>query len=158
LLNQAGPLDMIVVPVGGGGLLSGTALAVRGTSPRSQVIGAEPARADDARRSLETGSIQPSPHPQTLARGLRPSPGLRTFAVITRHVDRIVTATEPEIIEAMRFIWERVKIVLEPSSAVAVAPLWNGQNDVKGLRVGVILSGGNVDLEPMFRALAAKFL
>jgi threonine dehydratase len=158
LLDQAGPLDMIVGPVGGGGLLSGTALAVRGESPSTQVIGAEPARADDARRSLETGSIQPSNDPQTIADGLRTSLGPRTFAVISRHVDRIVTATEPEIIEAMRFIWERVKIVLEPSSAVAVAPLWNGQLDVKGLRVGVILSGGNVDLEPMFRALAAKFL
>ncbi len=78
--------------------------------------------------------------------------------MISRQVDRIVTATEPEILEAMRFIWERVKIVLEPSSAVAVAPLWNGQLDVNDLRVGVILSGGNVDLEPMFQALAARYL
>jgi threo-3-hydroxy-L-aspartate ammonia-lyase len=158
LLDQAGPLDIIVCPVGGGGLLSGTALAVRGKSPRTRVIGAEPACADDARRSLETGSIQPSNDPQTIADGLRTSLGPFTFAVISRHVDRIVTASESEIIEAMRFIWERVKIVLEPSSAVAVAPLWNGQLDVKGLSVGVILSGGNVDLEPMFRALATKFL
>jgi threonine dehydratase len=158
LLDQAGPLDMIVCPVGGGGLLSGTALAVRGRSPQTRVVGAEPARADDARRSLETGSIQPSNDPQTIADGLRTSLGPFTFAVISRHVDRIVTATEAEILEAMRFIWERVKIVLEPSSAVAVAPLWNGQLDVNGLRVGVILSGGNVDLEPLFRALATKFL
>lgn len=158
LLDQAGPLDMIVCPVGGGGLLAGTALAMRGASPRTKVIGAEPARADDARRSLETGSIQPSNDPRTIADGLRTSLGTRTFAVISGHVDRIVTASEAEIIEAMRFIWERVKIVLEPSSAVAVAPLWNGQLDVKGLRVGAILSGGNVDLEPLFQALAQKFL
>lgn len=158
LLDQAGPLDMIVGPVGGGGLLSGTALAMRGASPRTQVIGAEPARADDARRSLETGTIQPSNDPQTIADGLRTSLGPRPFSVISQHVDRIVTATEAEIIDAMRFIWERVKIVLEPSSSVAVAPLWNGQLDVKGLRVGVILSGGNVDLEPMFQALAKAFL
>jgi threo-3-hydroxy-L-aspartate ammonia-lyase len=158
LMDQAGPLDAILCPVGGGGLLSGTAVAVRGQSPQTLVIGAEPARADDARRSLESGSIQPSNDPQTIADGLRTSLGPFTFAVISRHVDRIVTASEAEIVEAMRFIWERVKIVIEPSSAVAVAPLWNGQLDVKGLRVGVILSGGNVDVEPMFRALAAKFL
>lgn len=158
LLDQAGPLDMIVCPVGGGGLLSGTAMAVRGRSPETRVVGAEPARADDARRSLETGTIQPSNDPQTIADGLRTSLGPRPFSVISRHVDRIVTATEAEIVDAMRFIWERVKIVLEPSSSVAVAPLWNGQLDVKGHRVGVILSGGNVDLEPLFQALAKKFL
>ena len=124
--------------------------------PRSSAP--SPSAADDARRSLETGTIQPSHDPKTIADGLRTSLGPRDFAVISGHVDRIVTASEPEIIEAMRFIWERVKIVLEPSSAVAVAPLWNGQLDVRGLRVGVILSGGNVDLEPMFQALAAKFL
>jgi threonine dehydratase len=152
LIDQAGPLDIIIAPVGGGGLLSGTALAVRGRSPETRVIGAEPARADDARRSLETGSIQPSNDPRTIADGLRTSLGPFTFAVISRHVDRIVTASEAEIVEAMRFVWERVKIVIEPSSAVAVAPLWNGPLDVNGLRVGVILSGGNVDLEPQFRA------
>ena len=158
LIDQAGPLDLIVCPVGGGGLVSGTALAARGRSPETRVIGAEPARADDARRSLETGTIQPSNDPKTIADGLRTSLGPRPFAVISRHVDRIVTANEAEIIEAMRFVWERIKIICEPSSAVAVAPLWNGQLDVNGRRVGVILSGGNVDLEPMFRALAERFL
>jgi threonine dehydratase len=158
LLDQAGPLDLILCPVGGGGLLSGTALAGKGRSPRTPVIGAEPARADDARRSLETGSIQPSDDPHTIADGLRTSLGPFTFAVISRDVDQIVTATEAEIVEAMRFVWERMKILIEPSSAVPVATLWNGQLDVKGLRVGVIISGGNVDVEPVFRALAAKFL
>jgi threonine dehydratase len=158
LIDQAAPLDLILCPVGGGGLLSGTALAAKGRSPETRIIGAEPARADDARRSLETGSIQPSNDPQTVADGLRTSLGPFTFAVISRHVDRIVTATEAEILDAMRFVWERMKLIIEPSSAVPVAPLWNGQLDVKGLRVGVIISGGNVDVEPLFRALASKFL
>jgi threonine dehydratase len=158
LLDQAGPLDLILCPVGGGGLLSGTALAVKDGSRPTRVIGAEPARADDARRSLETGSIQPSNDPQTIADGLRTSLGPFTFAVISRHIDRIVTATESEILEAMRFVWERMKILVEPSSAVPVAALWNGPLDVKDLRVGVIISGGNVDLEPLFRAMADRFL
>ena len=158
LLDQAGPLDMIVAPVGGGGLLSGTAIATRGKAPVTRVVGAEPDRADDARRSLESGRIEPSNDPQTIADGLRTSLGHRPFSVISAHVDRIVTASEAEILDAMRIIWERVKIVMEPSSAVVVAPLWNGQLDIKGLRVGVILSGGNVDLEPLFQSLTQKFL
>jgi threonine dehydratase len=158
LLDQAGPLDMVVCPVGGGGLLSGTALAVKGRSPETRVVGAEPAAADDARRSLETGSIQPSGDPTTIADGLRTSLGPKTFAVIQRHVDAIVTATEPEIVDAMRFVWERFKIVIEPSSAVPVAPILTGRLPVRDLRVGVILSGGNVDVEPMFQALAARWL
>jgi threonine dehydratase len=158
LLDQAGPLDLVLCPVGGGGLLSGTALAVKGREPGTRVMGAEPANADDAKRSLETGRIQPSNDPQTIADGLRTSLGPLTFAVISRHVDGIVTATEAEILEAMRFVWERIKIVIEPSSAVPVAPLSTGQLDVRGLRVGVILSGGNVDVEPLFQSLAAKYL
>jgi threonine dehydratase len=158
LLDQAGSLDVVLCPVGGGGLLSGTALAVSGRSPGTRVVGVEPARADDARRSLETGTIQPSNDPQTIADGLRTSLGPYTFAVISRYVDRIVTATEDEIVEAMRYVWERMKLIIEPSSAVPIAALWNGQLDVKRLRVGVIISGGNVDVEPLFRALAAKFL
>jgi threonine dehydratase len=158
LLDQAGPLDMVICPVGGGGLLSGTALAVKGHDGTIKVIGAEPANADDARQSLEAGSIQPSHDPQTVADGLRTALGPRTFAVISRLVDRIVTATEAEILEATRFVWERMKIIIEPSSAVPVAALWNGQLDVRGQRVGVIVSGGNVDVEPLFQSLAAKYL
>ncbi len=158
LLEQAGPLDLIVTPVGGGGLLSGTAIATRGKAPATRVVGAEPDRADDARRSLESGRIEPSNDPQTIADGLRTSLGPRPFSVISTHVDRIVTATEAEILDAMRMIWERVKIVMEPSCAVAVAPLWNDQLDVKGLRVGVILTGGNVDLDPLFRSLGERFV
>jgi len=156
LSDQAGPFDLVVCPVGGGGLLAGTALAVKGRSPRTQVIAVEPANADDARRSLETGSIQHCDDPNTIADGLRTtSIGERTFAVISRQVDRIVTVSEAEIIEAMRFVWERIKIVIEPSSAVAVAPFLTGKLEVNGLRVGVIVSGGNVDLEPYFQALAS---
>jgi threonine dehydratase len=157
LLVQAGPLDVVIAPVGGGGLLAGTALAVTGRSPGTVVIGAEPANADDARRSLETGSIQPSFDPRTIADGLRTSLGSRTFAVIRRYVDAIVTCSEAEIIDATRFVWERLKIVIEPSSAVVVAPLLAARLRAKG-RVGVILSGGNVDVETFFQGLAAQWL
>lgn len=158
LLDQAGPLDLVVCPVGGGGLLSGTALAVKGKSPTPRVVGAEPEQADDARRSLELGSIQPSGDPRTIADGLRTSLGPRTFAVIKTHVETIVTAAESEILDAMRFVWERFKIVIEPSSAVPVAPVLTGRLPVRGLRIGIIISGGNVDLDPLFQALAAKWL
>jgi threonine dehydratase len=157
LLDQAGPLDLVLCPVGGGGLLSGTALAVKGLSPRTKVEGVEPSKADDARRSLEAGSIQTTDDPQTIADGLRTtSLGERTFAVLSRHVDRILTVTEAEILQAMRFVWERVKIVVEPSGAVPVAPLLNGSLQQHGPRVGVIVSGGNVDLESFFQLLASR--
>jgi len=158
LLDQAGPLDIVMCPVGGGGLLAGTALAVKGRSPSTKVVGVEPERADDARRSLETGTVQPSGDPRTIADGLRTSLGGRTFAVARDRVDAIVTATETEIVDTMRFLWERLKIVVEPSSAVAVAPVLTGTFPVRNLRVGIILSGGNVDVEPLFQALTAKWL
>jgi threo-3-hydroxy-L-aspartate ammonia-lyase len=157
LLDQAGELDVVVCPVGGGGLLAGTAIAVKGRSPRTRVIAAEPANADDARRSLEAGSIQRCDDPRTVADGLRTtSIGERNFAVIAGRVERIVSVTEAEIIDAMRFVWERIKIVIEPSSAVAIAPLLTGKLDARGLKIGVIISGGNVDFEAFFRDLAAK--
>jgi threonine dehydratase len=158
LFDQAGPLDAVVAPVGGGGLLSGTALAARERSASTRVIGVEPERADDARRSLASGRIEPSGDPRTIADGLRTSLGARPFAVISRHVDRIATASEPEIIDAARFVYERLKIVIEPSSAVVVAPLLSHSLALDGGRVGVILSGGNVDLSPFFDALSAKWL
>jgi len=159
LLEETGPLDLLICPVGGGGLLAGTALAVEGRSPQTRVFGAEPANADDARRSLESGSIQTVIDPQTMADGLRTtSVGARTFAVISGRVERIVTVSEADILDAMRFVWERIKIVIEPSSAVAVAPLLTGSLATSGLRVGVLISGGNVDTEPLFAALAAKYL
>jgi threonine dehydratase len=139
-------------------LLAGTALAVRGAAPATRVIGVEPQQADDARRSLESGAIQPSNDPKTIADGLRTSLGVRPFSVIRRDVEAIVTATEAEIVDALRFVWERFKIIIEPSSAVPVAPVLNGRLDVRGLRAGIILSGGNVDLDPFFQALAARHL
>ncbi len=157
LLDQAGPLDVVIAPVGGGGLLAGTALAVSGRSPGTGVIGAEPANADDARRSLETGAIQPSLDPRTIADGLRTSLGMRPFAVIRQHVSAILTCSEAELIDATRFVWERLKIVIEPSSAVVVAPLL-AQKLIANRRVGVILSGGNVDLDSFFQGLAAQWL
>ena len=157
LLDQTGELDIVICPVGGGGLLAGTAIAVKGRSPRTKVFAAEPANADDARRSLVAGSIQRCDDPRTIADGLRTtSIGEKNFAVISRHVSGIVAVSEAEILDAMRFIWERVKIVIEPSAAVAVAPLLTGKIDAGGLRIGVILSGGNVDLEALFRELASK--
>lgn len=157
LLEQAGPLDVVIAPCGGGGLLAGTALAVEARSPSTRVLGAEPAEADDARRSLESGAIQPSNDPRTVADGLRTSLGRRGFAVIRRRVEAILTASEPEILDAMRFVWERLKILIEPSCAVPVAPLLTGRFDARGLRVGVILTGGNVDLDPFFRTLSERW-
>src|SRR5262249_54867807 len=118
LLDQVEDLDVVVSPVGGGGLLAGTALTVKGRSPRTSVVGAEPARADDARRSLESGKIEPSNDPVTVADGLKTSLGTRPFSIIKGRVDAIVTATEAEILDAMRFVWERFKVIIEPSSAV----------------------------------------
>jgi threo-3-hydroxy-L-aspartate ammonia-lyase len=158
LLDQAGPLDIVLTPCGGGGLLAGTALSVKGRSPSTRVLGVEPLMADDARRSLETGSIVPSNDPRTIADGLRTSLGPRTFSLLRLHVDGILTAPEPEILAAMRFLWERLKLVVEPSGSVPLAPLLHGHLDARGLRIGVILSGGNVDLDPLFQALAAKWL
>jgi threonine dehydratase len=158
LLDQAGPLDAVVAPVGGGGLIAGTALAVKGRLLQARVFGAEPSTADDARRSLEAGTIQPSGDPRTIADGLRTSLGDRTFAVISRYVDGIVTSTDAELIDATRFVWERLKLVIEPSSAVVVAPLLSGALSLPGLRVGIILSGGNVDVEPFFQSLADRWL
>lgn len=156
LVDQAGPLDVVVCPVGGGGLAAGTCLAVHGRSPSTRVVGVEPAAADDARRSLLSGRIEPSNDPHTIADGLRTSLGPRTLSVLQRHLDSVATATDAEALDALRFVWERLKIVIEPSSAVPVSPLYRGALDVAGLRVGVILSGGNVDLDPLFRALAER--
>lgn len=158
LLEEVGPLDVVVSPVGGGGLLAGTTLAVKGKSAVTRVVGVEPEAADDARRSMATGTIQPSGDPKTIADGLRTSLGERPFTVIRSGVDAIVTASEAEIVDAMRFVWERLKIIIEPSSAVTLAPILTRKLAVEGLRVGVIIGGGNVDLEPFFQALAVKWL
>ena len=140
-------LDLVLVPVGGGGLLSGTALTVAALSPATQVIAAEPAAADDAYQSLQAGHIIPATDPQTIADGLRTSLGELTFAIIHRHVKQIVTVSEEAIIHAMRYVWERMKIIIEPSAAVPLGALLDKRLDVAGKRVGMIFSGGNVDLD-----------
>lgn len=146
LLEEVPDLDVLLAPVGGGGLLSGTAVAAHGLDPRLRVLAAEPERADDAIRSLEAGRIVPSRDPDTVADGLRTSLGDKTFPIIRREVERIVPVTEEAIVAAMRFVWERVKIVIEPSAAVPVAALLARSVDLTSLRIGIILSGGNVDL------------
>lgn len=147
LLEEVPDLEMVVAPVGGGGLLSGTALTVSQLSPKTAVIGAEPEGADDAFRSLESGKIIPSLNPQTIADGLLTSLGSRTFPIIQKHVERIVTVSDDDITHAMRLVWERMKIIIEPSAAVALAAVLSSKMDVEGKPVGIIFSGGNVDLE-----------
>jgi threonine dehydratase len=149
LCQAVNDLDVVMAPVGGGGLLSGTALAVRGVSPRTRVLGAEPEMADDALRSLQAGRIIPSSYPDTVADGLRTSLGDLTFPIIQQHVDAIVTAAEADIISAMRTIWERMKLVVEPSAAVPLAAILSGRANLAGMRVGIILSGGNADLDSL---------
>ena len=147
LLEDIPDLDIIITPVGGGGLLSGSAIATKGLAPNVRVIAGEPELADDAFRSLQAGKIIPSNNPRTIADGLRTSLGSLTFPIVQKYVDSIITVSEGGIIDAMKFIWERTKILIEPSASVAVGVLWEGKIDLTGLKIGIILSGGNVDLE-----------
>lgn len=149
LLEDVPDLDVIITPVGGGGLLSGTAIAATEISPKIRVIAGEPELANDAYRSLKAGEIIPSVNPKTIADGLLTSLGKLTFPIIQQRVEQIVTVSETGIIASMKYVWERAKIIIEPSSAVAVAVLWERKIDLSGLKVGVILSGGNVDLEKL---------
>jgi threonine dehydratase len=146
LMEDAGEFDIIMVPVGGGGLLSGTSISVKQLQPSCKVIAAEPAGADDAFRSFRDGVIYPSVNPQTIADGLLTSLSERTFTIIRKNVDEIVTVSEGKIVEAMRLIWERMKIIIEPSSAVPLAAILEKKVDVAGKKAGIILSGGNLDL------------
>jgi len=146
LFEEVGPLDAVFAPCGGGGLLSGTALAARGAAPGCRVFGVEPELADDATRSFRTGELHRVRNPPTVADGLRtPSMGTVTFPLVRAHVDEMLTVSEAGIVEAMRFLWMRTKLVVEPSGAVPVAALLAGIPELKGKRVGVVVSGGNVD-------------
>jgi len=156
LIKEIGNLDVVIAPLGGGGLLSGTALATKEMCPDAQIIGVEPLMADDALRSLKAGYIIPSTYPNTIADGLRTSISERTFNIIRKYVDQIITVTELEIIEAMIFLLERMKIVVEPSGAVPLAAILSNKINVNNKKVGVILSGGNIDLEPFFQLLKKK--
>jgi threonine dehydratase len=149
LLEDVPDLDVVITPVGGGGLLSGTSIAATAIQKGIRVIAGEPEMADDAYRSLQAGKIIPSVKPRTIADGLLTSLGTLTFPIIQQRVEQIVTVSEQGILEAMRFVWERAKIVIEPSAAVAVGVLWEKKIDLMGLKVGVILSGGNVDLDTL---------
>lgn len=146
MLEDYPDLNLIITPVGGGGLLSGTALAARYFGKQVKVIAAEPERADDAFQSFNSGTLIPSIKPDTIADGLRTSLGSLTFPIIMEHVNDIVTVSEEGIVKAMRLIWERMKVVVEPSSAVPLAAILEGKINVQGLKTGIILSGGNVDL------------
>ncbi|MFX1388716.1 MAG: pyridoxal-phosphate dependent enzyme [Promethearchaeota archaeon] len=156
LINEINGLDMLIAPLGGGGLLSGTALATKGLCPDAKVIGVEPSLADDALRSLKAGYIIPSTYPDTIADGLRTSLCERTYIIIREFVDDVVTVSEKEILDALRFLWERMKIIVEPSGAVSLAALMAKKIVVENQKVGVILSGGNIDLDPFFKLLAQK--
>lgn len=142
-------LDAVVTPVGGGGLLSGTCIAARGLNPDIQVIAGEPAGADDAARSFAAGELIPQTGPKTIADGLLTSLGQKNWPIIRRNVEQIVTVSDDEIIAAMRLLWERAKLLIEPSSAVALAAMLSDQFPEPGnlQSVGIILSGGNVDLD-----------
>ena len=139
-------LDLVMCPVGGGGLLSGVALSVKALSNSCKVIAAEPSGADDAYRSFKAGYIIPSIHPKTIADGLLTSLGEINFPIIREKVDDIITVSEESIIKAMRLVWERMKLVIEPSAAVPLAALLENKETFRNLRIGIILSGGNVDL------------
>ena len=147
MIEDVPDLDVVIAPVGGGGLLSGTAISVTETSPRTRVLGGEPEAADDAFRSLKAGRIIPAGNPQTMADGLRTSLGELTFPIIRERVEQIVTVSEEAIMNVTRFMWERAKILIEPSAAVPVCVLWERKIDLMGLRIGILLSGGNIDLE-----------
>lgn len=149
LIEQVADLDIVMAPVGGGGLLSGTATVVAALSPRTKIIGAEPAGADDTYRSFRAGHIIPVGVPDTIADGLRTTVGELTFPIISRHVTDIVRVSEEAIAEAMRITWQRTKLIIEASAAVPLAALLEGTVDARGARIGVIISGGNVDLDAL---------
>ncbi|MBT7041965.1 MAG: pyridoxal-phosphate dependent enzyme [Candidatus Marinimicrobia bacterium] len=149
LLEDYPDLERIVSPVSGGGLLSGTLCSAKEMKPGILVYGAEPAEADDAYRSLQSGEIQGNKTTNTICDGLRAQIGTITFPIIQEKVDGIITVTEDEIIHSMRLIWERMKIIVEPSSAITLSAILKRKELFKGKNVGLILSGGNVDLEDL---------
>ncbi len=149
LHEDAGPFDAVVAPIGGGGLISGTALTLGTLAPRTRIYAAEPANADDAYRSLRDGRLVTADAPDTIADGLRTSLGDLTWEMVRERVTDVLLATEEEIVDAMRLVWERMKIVIEPSSAVAVAAVLGHPALFRSQRVGVILTGGNVDLDDL---------
>jgi threonine dehydratase len=154
LFEDVGELDFLYVCTGGAGLLSGCAVAASALAPKCRVVGVEPAAGDDAARSLRTRTLQRVENPITIADGARTqSLGAITFPLVLRHVHDIITVSDEEIVAAMRFLWERMKLVVEPTGALAAAGVLSGRVQVRDARVGIILSGGNVDL----KAIASLF-
>ena len=154
LIEEVGRLDSLYVPCGGAGLLSGCAIAAAHLSPGCRVIGVEPAAGDDATRSFRTKTLQTVHNPDTIADGARtPSLGKITFPLVLAHVQDMTTVDDRELLDAMLYLWERMKIVVEPTGALGAAGLFKGSTDVAAMRVGVVISGGNVDLQAMCRLL-----
>ncbi len=160
LIEEVGELDVLLVCCGGGGLLSGSALSARALAPRCRVIGVEPELADDATRSFKTGTLHTVSNPSTIADGARtPSLGRLTFPLVLENVDDMVTVSDDDLVHAMKFVWERMKLVVEPTGVLGLAAALRGKVEVAGRRVGVIVSGGNVDLAfalELFRRLPAE--
>ena len=156
LIEEIDDLDFVLAPVGGGGLLSGTAIAAKSLRSQIKVIGCEPKNANDAYLSMQAGRIIPPENPNTIADGLRTSLGDKTFPIIQEFVDEIALATEEEIIAAMRHIFERMKMIVEPSSAVPFAVLLSNKVKVTDKKVGIIISGGNVDFSRFFEGMITR--
>jgi threonine dehydratase len=155
LIEDAGRLDWLFVCCGGGGLLSGCAIAAAQLSPGCKVVGVEPEAGDDATRSFRTKTLQTVHNPDTIADGARtPSLGKVTFPLVLAHVHDMMTVSDRELLDAMLYLWERMKIVVEPTGALAAAGLFKGTHDVRGMRVGVVISGGNVDLRAICKLIA----
>ncbi|MCT7377796.1 beta-hydroxyaspartate dehydratase BhcB [Chelativorans salis] len=146
IVEELGPLDAVIVPIGGGGMISGCCLTLSAIAPQTKIYAAEPKNANDAHRSLKAGHIIADDAPQTVADGLKVPLKELTWHFVSGHVEDILLSTEDEIVEAMRLIWQRMKIVVEPSSAVPLAAILKNKHNFAGKRVGVILTGGNVDL------------
>ncbi|MHA1718567.1 MAG: threonine/serine dehydratase [Promethearchaeota archaeon] len=155
-LNEKPDLDIIITPVGGGGLLSGTSIAAKGFNPKILVYAGEPQNVDDAYRSFHSGKVEINDNPNTIADGLRTTLCDRTLQIIRKNVDDIFLVNEKEIIDAMQFIWERMKIIIEPSSAVPIAAILTGKIQLKQKKVGVIISGGNFDLDKFFKEIKGE--
>jgi len=154
LLEEISHLDLVVAPIGGGGLMSGTALSVSSISPETKIYGVEPAGADDALRSFQQRKIIPSVNPQTMADGLLTSLSDKTFQIITKHVNEILTVKEESIVHAMKLIWERMKIIVEPSGAVPFAAVIEHDLGKKFKKIGIIISGGNVNLSSFWQSIS----
>jgi threonine dehydratase len=157
LIEEIGALDYLFVPCGGGGLLSGSAIAAKAMAPACRVIGVEPAAGDDATRSFRTKTLQKVDNPKTVADGARtPSLGALTFPLVLEHVSEMTTVDDPTLLNAMFYLWERLKLVVEPTGALGAAAAFQGAVSIGGARVGVVLSGGNVDFAQVAQWIAER--